>query len=353
MSFQGSPDYATLARVLREPSHLRRLSPEDLSRFLDAANVARLLGWAVTECRAGQIAKRAPAWLQDRLRAADAQAASYERAIRWEIDRLARAFYGTGQRWILLKGAGYVAAGLAPGAGRRVADIDILVPRSDLTRVEELLHDHGWELPQLDPYDERYYREWMHELPPMVHRERQTIVDVHHAILPGTSRLHPASERLLERAVTAGDVHVLCPSHMVLHAAAHLFHDGEIAGAIRDLVDIDQLLRCFGRDGPFWEDFIGEARTLDLTRPAYYAVTYARRWFATSVPDWVVRELQSWAPPAPVGRLMEALVARSIATTSGRSSSFAVFALYVRSHWLRMPPLRVIAHLSRKALRRR
>jgi putative nucleotidyltransferase-like protein len=353
MSFQGSPDYSTLARVLREPSQLSRLSAQELSRFLDAANVARLLGWAVTECHRAQVTTSAPRWLQDRLRAADAQAAGYERSIRWEIDRLSRAFYGTGQRWILLKGAGYVAAGLAPGIGRRVADIDVLVPRSDLARVEGLLHDHGWDFPELDPYDERYYREWMHELPPMVHRERKTIVDVHHAILPGTSRLHPASGRLFERVVPAGRVFVLCPSHMVLHAAAHLFHDGEIAGAIRDLVDIDLLLRHFASDGSFWDDLLREARTLDLTRPAYYAVTYARRWFATPVPEPVVRQLQSWAPPAPVDRLMNAFVRRSIATADGRSSSFAVFALYVRSHWLRMPPLRVVTHLTRKALGRR
>src|SRR5215831_8238279 len=161
MSSQGSPDYATLTRVLRDPSQLDCLSPEALSRFLDAANVARLLGWAVTHCRSARVADRAPAWLQDRLRAADALAASYERSIRWEIDRLSRAFYGAGQRWILLKGGGYVAAGLSPGIGRRVADIDVLVPRSDLARVEGFLRDHGWEFPDLDPYDERYYREWM------------------------------------------------------------------------------------------------------------------------------------------------------------------------------------------------
>ena len=60
MSSQGSPDYATLARVLREPSQLDRLSPEEVSRLLDAANVARLLGWAVTQCRSAQVAKGAP-----------------------------------------------------------------------------------------------------------------------------------------------------------------------------------------------------------------------------------------------------------------------------------------------------
>jgi hypothetical protein len=352
MSSHGSPDYATLTRVLRDPSQLSRLSAEELSRFLDAASVARLLGWALTQCHGAHVADAAPAWLQDRLRAADAQAASYERSIRWEIDRLVRAFYGTGQRWVLLKGGGYVAAGLPPGTGRRVADIDVLVPRSDLARVERLLHDHGWEFPELDPYDERYYREWMHELPPMVHRERKTIVDVHHAILPGTSRLHPASDRLLERAVPAGDVLVLCQAHMVLHAAAHLFHDGEIAGAIRDLVDLDQLLRCFSHDAAFWDDFLREARSLDLTRPAYYAVTYARRWFGTPVPERVLRELHAWAPATPVRHVMNLLVGRSIASTAGRTSSLAVFALYVRSHWLRMPPLHVLAHLTRKAVRR-
>ena len=351
MSFHDSPDYVTLTRVLRDPSQIDRLSPEELSRLLDVAIAARLLGWVITECRT-RVPREAPPWLHDRLQSAEALAADYERALRWEIDRLARVFFDTSQRWILLKGAGYVAAGLPPGVGRRVADVDLLVPREDLGRVEQGLRDHGWEFGDLDPYDERYYREWMHELPPMMHRERKSIVDVHHAILPGTSRLRPASERLLERAVLAGPVHVLCPSHMVLHAAAHLFHDGEIAGAIRDLVDIDQLLRCFGRDGSFWDDLLREARALDLTRPAYYAITYARRWFDTPVPDDIYRELRVWAPPAPVDRLMDALVGSSIASTAGRASSLAVFALYVRSHWLRMPPARLATHLIRKAFRR-
>jgi len=351
MPSHDSPDYAILARVLRDPGLLDRVSPEELSRLVDAATAARLLGWLMEHCRARQVSASAPTWLRDRLLSAEATAAGYERAIRWEIDRLIRAFHGTAQQWILLKGAAYVAAGLPPGFGRRVADIDVLVPRDDLQRVEAILTEHGWEFPPIDPYDDRYYREWMHELPPMVHRERKSIVDVHHAILPRTSRLTPASERLLERSIPAGHARVLCPSHMVLHAAAHLFHDGEVAGAIRDLVDLDQLLRWFSRDEQFWDDLFREARALNLTRPAYYAVSFARRWFATPVPDAFTREVASWSPTAPIDRLMNGLVQRSIATTAGRTSSLAVFALYVRSHWLRMPPLRVLGHLTRKALR--
>jgi len=284
---------------------------------------------------------------------ADALTRGYERAVRWEIDRLSRAFLDTGQTWILLKGAGYIAAGLPPGRGRRVADIDVLVPQADLGRVEQILQENGWEFPEINAYDNRYYREWMHELPPMVHRERHSVVDVHHGILPRISRLKPSSDRLLQQAETLGDgVRVLAPAHIVLHAAAHLFHDGEITGAIRDLVDLDQLLRWFGRDDQFWERLVEETPVMDLARPLYYALRYTQRWFGTPLPHAVVAATRTWAPPAPVRRLMDVLVDGAMMGTTGRSASASVFALYVRSHWLKMPPFLVIRHLLRKSLRR-
>jgi hypothetical protein len=347
-------DYQLLARVLRDPATIDRLSPEAFSRAMDAAQRARLLGWCVEQVRAGHVPANPPAWLDDRFVTADALVRGYERAVRWEIDRLSRAFLDTGQTWILLKGGAYIAAGLPPGRGRRVADIDVLVPRADLGNVEKILQEHGWQFPEIDAYDNRYYREWMHELPPMVHRDRHSIVDVHHAILPRTSRLKPSSERLLERAKrTADGAHVLCPAHMVLHAAAHLFHDGEIAGAIRDLVDLDQLLRSFGEDPVFWGDLVEEAAALDLTRPAYYALRYAHRWFDTPVPGRVTAQTSAWAPPEPIRRLMDALVERTIPHGFRNTSQAAVLALYVRSHWLRMPPLQVVRHLARKSVRTR
>src|SRR4051812_22626650 len=113
-------DYKLLARVLRDPSELDRLSAEEFSRTIDAADAARLLGWLVERRRERHVPNNPPAWLADRLITADARARGYERALRWEINRLQRAFLGTGVTWILMKGAGYVAAGLPPGTGRRV-----------------------------------------------------------------------------------------------------------------------------------------------------------------------------------------------------------------------------------------
>jgi Uncharacterised nucleotidyltransferase len=351
--FHVEPDYALLARVLRDPAALDRLAPAAFARAIDAANAARLLGWLLECCRERGVPSSPPAWLADRLQNAAAVSQNCELAVRWEIDRLQRAFLGTDQLWILLKGAAYIAAKLPPGAGRRVADIDVLVPMRDLAAVEGILRQHGWETAELDGYDNRYYREWMHELPPMVHRERHSTVDVHHAILPRTSRLKPASERLLARSQVVNDVRVLCPSHLVLHAAAHLFHDGEIAGAVRDLVDLDQLLRHFGRDTAFWEDLQNEAAALDLMRPLFYATRYAHRWFSTPMPRAFADAVSGWGPPAGVRAIMDRFVERSVASGARRGSSAAVLALYVRAHWLRMPPLQVARHLARKTFRNR
>jgi hypothetical protein len=346
-----APDDELFVRILRDPDLLGHLSWSDFTRVIDAADNARLLGWLLKHARPEVLAPSAPAWLRDRLRSCAALVAEYDRAVRWEIDRLDRAFLETGVRWVLLKGAGYLAAGLPPGNGRRVADIDILVPERDLGRAEQILEQHGWAFPPITPYDDRYYRQWMHESPPMVHGTRGSVVDVHHAILPKTSRLHPSSERLLDRAVeVAPGIRVLCPSHMVLHAAAHLFHDGEIAGAIRDLVDLDALLRWFSRDREFWSDLVAEAGALDLARPAYYAIRNSHRLLGTPVPREVVDAVARSAPIAPVGWMMDTLVERAVRGRAGRGSSLSAFALYVRSHWLRMPPLMLARHLLRKGV---
>ena len=343
-------DLSLLSQVVRDPHRLGSLSPQEFSRVLDAAERARLIGWLLTQIETDQISGERPDWLNDRVLTVRARATEYVRGVRWEIDRIRRAFWQRVIPWILLKGAAYIAMKLPPGRGRRVADIDILVPREHLDDAEAALQQHGWTFAALNPYDTRYYRQWMHELPPMIHGERRSVVDLHHAILPRTSRLHPSTARLIERSVEIeDDLRVLSPAHMVLHAAAHLFHDGEIAGAVRDLVDLDGLLRYFGEDRAFWTDFVGEARELELTRPAHYALRYTARLLRTPIPPDVLSETRRWAPAAPAQGLMDALVERVILGMG--TSSAAAYALYVRSHWLRMPPWLLARHLLQKSLR--
>jgi hypothetical protein len=89
---------------------------------------------------------------------------------------------------------------------------------------------HGWKPAELDGYDRRYYQRWSHELPPLARRERGTELDVHHTILAPLSRLRADPAAFWRSAATLGDgSRALCPTHMALHVAVHLFQEGEIA----------------------------------------------------------------------------------------------------------------------------
>src|SRR5215468_3146786 len=64
-------------------------------------------------------------------------AESGRRALEWEVNRLHRALTQAGYPMLLLKGAAYARAGLPMARGRISADIDIMVPRDRLDRVEK------------------------------------------------------------------------------------------------------------------------------------------------------------------------------------------------------------------------
>jgi hypothetical protein len=267
--------------------------------------------------------------------------------VKWEINRVHRALLPINVRPVFLKGAAYIAAGLPCGVGRVVSDVDILVPESELPRAQAALQQHGWQFEPLDPYDERYYREWMHELPPLRHQERGTMLDVHHRILPRTGRIHPPTERLLEKAVDVAGTRVLSPEHMVLHATAHLFQDREVAGALRDVVDLRDLLEQFGRNPAFEGRLVAEAKGLGLGRPLFYAVRYAR--LAGCESD--VSGVRAWQPSAPVLAVMDRLVEQTLTRPDQAVGSLGAFALYTRSHWLKMPLSLLAKHLAAKLFR--
>ena len=90
---------------------------------------------------------------------------------------------------------------------------------------------------------------------------------------------------------------------MVLHSAAHLFQDGELNGGLRDLVDLDSLLRHFGSDENFWGGLVSRAQTMDLERPLYYALRYCEQWLGTPVPDTSTLK----RPRTPARAIMDAL----------------------------------------------
>ncbi len=214
----------------------------------------------------------------------------------------------------------------------------------------------GWHATGLSEYDKRYYRRWMHEIPPLQHYPRNTVIDVHHAILPDTARYHPDSAKLRSRAIEVDGlpgVFVLSEDDRILHSATHLFHDGELPHGLRDLTDLDLLLRDAAADPDFWPRLLARAGELQLGRPLFYALRYVHHFLDTPVPGNVMAALGPAAPGHVTLALMDSIFTRALAPTHASCADAytpaARLAAFVRAHWLRMPAHLLIPHLFHKA----
>jgi hypothetical protein len=140
---------------------------------------------------------------------------------------------------------------------------------------------------------------------------------------------------------------------MVLHSATHLFRNDDLTQGLRDLVDIDALLRHFGTDPHFWIALVSRSSELQLGRPLHYAVSFASRLLATPIPAGVIHAVERYAPPRLLGAVMNRLFTAALRPGAARRSTrLARAALYVRGHALRMPLPLLAWHLGVKAMRR-
>lgn len=334
-------DAGPLVRLLADPA--AAAAATDWTAMIAAARAESLIGALAWRLQGLALPPRVEALLDSARR--DGEAARAQAL--WEAEMARRALAPLGVPVVLLKGTAYAAAGLDAGRGRSIGDLDILVPRAALPDVERALLAAGWEwVKEEDSYDDRYYRRWMHELPPLIHRERDRMIDVHHAILPRTARPRPDMDAMIAARVPLADgLFTLSPPDMIVHAAAHLFADGDLAGGLRNLWDIDRLLREFAeREADIWPTLGERAEQHGLLAAVRRAGRLAHKLYGTPVPeDWRVRD---GADPLFLRRLL----ARDGWGRARRPATRLAF--YVRSHWLRMPPLMLARHLWVKARRR-
>jgi hypothetical protein len=321
-----------LVRALRDPASTAGLDAPGWTALLAMARAEQLIGTLACRLDGLPMPGAAARILAD----ARASAAEQRRAALWEAEAARRALAGLDCPIVLLKGTALVAAGLEAGQGRSIGDLDILVPRDRIGDVEAALLAAGWEWVKPDPYDDAYYRRWMHELPPLIHRERDRMIDVHHTILPLTAKPTPDAAALIaDSTVLENGLRVLSPNDMIVHAAAHLFADGDLAGGLRNLWDVHCLIEEFGTAG-----LVERAEHHGLWSAVARAARQAHRLYGTTIPnDWQIQD--SADPP-----FRRRLLARD---GWGRPTRrLTRFAFFVRSHWLRMPPAMLARHLWTK-----
>lgn len=351
------PPDCLLIDLLLQPELSQRLSVRDWEVVIRQARVSTMQARLATRLREEGFYESVPSAPRRHLEAALTLCGRQRVAVRWEVEHLAAMMASIDTPLVLLKGAAYEMTDLPPARCRVFSDFDLLVPREALDRVELAAMTHGWTSGHQNSYDQRYYRQWMHELPPMRHISRRSTIDIHHNLVPDTARLDINPDKLLAAAVSCPgrpDIRVLGPPDMILHSAVHLFHDGEFDQGLRDLFDLKDLIdHCMVQDAD-WQALLVRADELNLQRPLYYALRYLQRRLGESMPDDVLHRLQDLKPAIP-GWLMDATFERGLLpdheTCSDRWCGPARLALYIRGHALRMPLHLLLPHLSRKALR--
>ena len=210
----------------------------------------------------------------------------------------------------------------------------------------------------MNSYDDHYYRNWGHEIPPLTNVKRGTTLDVHHNILPPTAKSKVNAGLLFDNLIEIRPgIFTLSWQDMVIHSAAHLFHEGEFHHGLRDLWDLDRMLRDFPtRDPHFWDGLIARARALDLLNSLFHCLNYTQQVFGTPLPSGIIEDAGNrWKLlRKPV---MDFLFLRAFRPDHPQCklplTNLALYLLYVRSHYLRMPLYLLLPHLVRKAWMRR
>jgi hypothetical protein len=343
-----------LQELLLEPGRALDLDNNQMNQLISEARSARLLATLGLEMEKAGVYNLLSARVRRHLQSGILIHQKQKRDLAYDTKKIQLALNSIDEKLVLLKGAAYLVADLPVSQGRLITDIDIIVPHEHIDQVENTLKASGWEGSHTNSYDDRYYRKWGHEIPPLTNTKRGTTLDVHHNILPPTAGPSVDASLLFEKLIEVKPgVFTLSWQDMVIHSATHLFHEGEFHHGLRDLWDLDRMLRDFpDRDPDFWEGLVSRARNLELLGPLFHGLTYSQQVFGTPLPEGVIEDAGSRLKVLRKP-MMDFIFRRAFRPDHPQCklplTDIALYLLYVRSHYLRMPLCLLLPHLARKA----
>lgn len=348
------PHFAWL-QALRAPELALSWSLTDWDRIVRLARRLRLLSRLAESLTDAGLLNQIPEQVRRHLIGERRLSRWRIQAVVWGLDRIEAALGDAPYPRVLLKGAAYIGQALPIAAGRLPSDLDILVPQSHLADALTRLERAGWSAGEVSEHDRRYYTEWSHEAPPMTHPLHRVELDLHHNILPPVARTHVDANLLLKRLQPSRwpAWQVLDPADQVLHSAAHLFLDSEARDRLRDLVDLDGLLRHFGAVAAFWDRLAPRAQVLGLSEELALACHFCATWLGTPMPEASARSIASLGPHAWRRAWLLPLLGSVLKPTEpddrpARTQDMAATALLARYHYNRMPLRLLVPHLWHK-----
>ncbi|MFQ3198629.1 MAG: hypothetical protein ACI81A_002354 [Paraglaciecola sp.] len=291
-----------------------------------------------------------PEYCRRHFRNAKVIADNHNLHVAFEARELTTTLIKRTEYFIFLKGASYSLSNHPVGIGRIYSDIDVLVDAPSIVNVESQLYDQGWLSQPVSDYDDRYYRKWAHEIPPMRQSTRGTIIDIHHNIVPPISGRAPDVQALINEVIKSPEGYfILSPAAMTLHSLVHLFFNEDMKRGFRDLIDLD-ILMSTNTDTNYWQTLARLAAETGFELELFLACRYTHLTFGTIIPENINEGLNKYKPKNL--KLLDFMFSRILTPEHpyARSPFFSLAELMVllRGHWLKMPLHILTYHLCAK-----
>ena len=190
---------------------------------------------------------------------------------------------------IVLKGVHLAELVYGNIALRPMGDVDVLVHKDDLMRVEAALLGMGYAPAECHRQIAKDNCHFVYGLP-----NRELFVEVHWNFLPSMYRFKIDMDGQWERsrqAIIAGvEVSVLCPEdlllYLCLHTSKHLFEMG-----LKPLYDIFETIRYYGKEID-WKQVQLRSEQWGEAKCVYLTFRLARELLGASVPDDLMKAIK-------------------------------------------------------------
>jgi len=296
----AEPDALTVQRVWL--AHLRGeperpeppLSEPQWALLANEAARHHLPGLTYRALADGRSAGAIPVPVRERLRRAYVAGAVRNALLFRETAQTAAALRSAGIPVMLLKGLHLARFVYPEPALRTMADADLMVPRDQLARAEQVLLDRGYgpvPRPEIEPFCT-----WSNHLAKL-EKAGAADVELHWTIERPTSPFRIDLEGLWARSREVGfegvPVRVLTPEDLLLHLALHLsYHHRFDRSALKGLADVQAVVRKYaGAGGLDWDTVANRANAWGASGFVYTTLCLAERILGAPIPAPVLRSL--------------------------------------------------------------
>jgi len=322
-----------VARLAPGPAREQVPPPADAASWRRAAARAVQLGMGSLFLHRlrerGEAGLTPPEILRDLERTHYAQALYNTRALA-DLARVIGAFRAEGLHPVVLKGAALAGRRYLQLAHRAISDLDLLLPASEIERADRVLRDLGYRQ-SCPPGWEAFYAHHHHSAPYLPPRGHPRL-EIHVGLLDRRWRQQPDLEGMLARAVElpfgGTSAWALATEDQILHACLHLAVSGRFLRGMKDLADIDLLVRS--PEGLDLELILAAAERPGVGRVLHYALGLAHDLFATPIPPGLAAALRAYRLPFLEDRALRRLARAGVAAVPDEGDSFGL----ATSQWL-------------------